>query len=307
MSVINSLKKYFTDSDYRFRFNASKGCYKSMPDDEYLKRQFKAFHGKKLDLENPETFNEKLQWLKLYDRRPEYTLMVDKYEVKGYVSQKIGQQYVIPLIGVWEDVDDIDFDTLPQQFVLKCTHDSHGLVICKNKDELNINKAKKDLRSALKNDYYYRFREWPYKNVKPRIIAEKYMSNEGHDLIDYKVHCFNGVPKIILVCDGRFSEGGLTEDFYDTSWEHLPVSRPLHPNAKHTTEKPKQLEKMLELSAIMSSDIPFLRVDFYIIHGELFFGELTFFPASGFQSFDPSDFDNELGSWITLPKKEKEE
>ncbi len=290
-----------TDGDYRFRFNAGKGCYNNMPDEEYIKRQFKAIHGKELDLENPRSFNEKLQWLKLYDRNPEYTRMVDKYEVKEYISQKLGQEYVIPLLGVWNNVDDIDFDTLPNQFVLKCTHDSHGLVICKDKKALDIEKAKKQLRSALNSDYYYRFREWPYKDVKPRIIAEQFMSNKGNDLVDYKVHCFNGKPKIVLVCDGRFSEAGLTEDFYDTDWNHLPVRRPLHPNAPYRNSKPDQLDEMLSLSEKLSSGIPFLRADYYIISEKVYIGELTFFPTSGLQKFDPEEYDLIFGDYLRIP------
>lgn len=299
--MIIGLLKYITDSNYRFVRNAAIGKYINLPDKEYIERMFCAKMGYELDLNNPKTFNEKIQWLKLFDRNPEYSRMVDKYEVKGYISEKIGEKYSIPLLGVWEHVEDVDFDSLPNEFVLKCTHDSHGLVICKNKKQLDVSEAKKTLNKALNSDYYHRFREWPYKNVKPRIIAEQFMSNEGHDLIDYKVHCFNGEPKIVLVCADRFADTGLTEDFYDCDWNHLSVSRPQHPNAKNKAKRPEKLEEMLEISRTLSEAIPFLRVDFYIINGDLYIGELTFFPASGFQRFEPDRIDLEWGNWLVLP------
>ena len=294
--------RYLTDADYRFYVNRSRfGMYHNMPDEEYLRRLFRYRMGYELDLENPRTFNEKLQWLKLYDRKPIYTTMVDKYEMKQYVSGIIGEKYVIPTLGVWDKEDEIDFAALPDQFVLKCTHDSHDIIICKDKAKLNIREAKRKMRKGLKRNYYYAHREWCYKNVKPRVIAEKFMSNHGEDLIDYKVHNFNGVPKVILVSKDRFSEGHYTQDFYDCEWNHLSVKRPKTTNATVEMKKPECLSEMLDISCVLSKEIPFLRTDFYIIEEKLYVGELTFFPASGLLRFEPEAFDYELGSYLKLP------
>ena len=293
---------YLIDKDYRFAVNGTRfDMYHDMPDEEYLKRIFHYKMGYALHLDNPTTFNEKLQWLKLYDRKPEYTAMVDKYEMKSYISEHIGEQYIIPTIGVWNHFDEIDFDKLPEQFVLKCTHDSGGLSICKDKSIWNKSVAKEKLEKSLKRNYYYAGREWPYKNVQPRILAEKFMSNHGKDLIDFKVHNFNGIPKVILVCAERFSDEQYTQDFFDCEWNHLPVKRPKAPNATMKMQKPACLQEMLEISRILSKNIPFLRTDFYIIEDRLYIGELTFSPASGFIPFEPESFDYELGSYLKLP------
>ncbi len=259
---------------------------------------------KKLDIKKPQTFSEKLQWIKLYDRKKEYTQMVDKYAVRSYISEIIGEEYLIPLLGVWDTPDDIDFDALPERFVLKCNHNSGlGMCICKDKGKLDIKKVKRELKKGLGQNYFITSREWPYKDVKRRIIAEKFMVSEnGEEIKDFKIHNFNGEPKFILVCDGRFSEEGLTEDFYDTSWEHLDIKRPDIPNRAEHHEKPQTLEKMLELSKILARDIPFVRTDFYEIDGKIYFGEITFFPASGMKGFEPEEWDLKLGDWITLNK-----
>ena len=296
---------YFFDNDYRFLFNDKYGLYNNLADEEYLKRKFKAVMGKELNLNNPRTFNEKLQWLKLYNRNPRYMLMVDKYKVRDYIAEKLGKQYLIPLIGVWDDPDDIDFNNLPNQFVLKCNHNSGlGMCICKDKSKLDINKVKIGLRKGLKQDYYLTGREWPYKNVQRKIIAEKFMTNGTNELEDYKVHNFNGVPKIILVCKDRFMQSGLTEDFYSEKWEHLDIKRPGHPNAKEQQEIPVALEEMLKLSKILSKDIPFVRTDFYLINGKVYFGEITFFPASGMERFVPQSIDEKWGEWLKIDEEE---
>ena len=272
-----------------------------IPDSIYLKIIFKKIMHKSLNLDNPQTFNEKLQWLKLYDRKPEYTTMVDKYAVKKYVADIIGEEYIIPTLGVWNHFDEIDFDKLPNQFVLKCTHDSGGLVICKDKAILDKVAAKKKLETSLKNNYYWGGREWPYKNVKPRIIAEKYMAD---DLCDYKLFCFDGVPRLTLVCSERFTKDGLKEDFYDEAWNHLNLQRPAHGNVLLPIARPKQYELMKELAAKLSEKIPFVRIDFYEIHNNVYFGEITFYPASGFEGFKPEEWDLKLGEWIQLPYEE---
>lgn len=275
---------------------------KYVPDSLYLRRQYKKIMGKPLNLRNPHTFNEKLQWLKIHDRNPLYTTMVDKYAVKKYVADMIGEEYIIPTLGVWDKFDDINFDELPYQFVLKCTHDSGGLVICKDKSKLDMEKAKEKIEKSLKTNYYLLGREWPYKNVQRRIIAEKYMVDySGNDLSDYKVHCFNGVPKVILVCSERFSDAGLHEDFYDVNWKRLEVKRPDHPSSDIEQPEPKELQKMLLLSEQLSRKYPFMRTDFYEVNGRLYFGEITFYPASGFDRFEPEEWDYKFGEWLSLP------
>lgn len=273
-----------------------------LPDPIFLKLCYRRRIGKKLDLKNPRTFNEKLQWLKLHDRNPLYTVLVDKYAVKDYVAEKVGGEHIIPTLGVWDRFEDIDFDVLPDQFVLKCTHDSGGLVIVRDKAKLDIAAARTKINKSLSRNYYYAGREWPYKNVKPRIIAEKYMTDQScAELADYKVHCFNGEAKVVLVCQDRHSSSGLTEDFFTKEWEHLDIQRPKHPNAKVVPERPVHLEQILQLSEQLAQGYPFMRVDFYDVNGQIYFGEITFFPASGFEAFVPAEWDTKLGDWLRLP------
>jgi hypothetical protein len=260
---------------------------------------------KELDFENPQTFNEKLQWLKLYDRKPEYTMMVDKYKVRDYIAEKLGEEYLIPLLGVWDDPDDIDFDALPNQFVLKCNHNSGtGMCICKNKSKLDIKKVKKELKKGLKENYYLTGREWPYKDVPRKVIAEKYMKDNSatEELTDYKLMCFDGKVKCSFVCSERFSKSGLKVTFYDTDWKVMPFERH-YPKSRNPIKKPYGYEKMVELAEKLSKNIPFVRVDFYEINGKIYFGELTFFPGTGLEEFTPFDWDKTLGSWIKLPNK----
>ncbi len=268
-----------------------------------IKRAYKTYVGKKLNLKNPQTFNEKLQWLKLYDRKPQYITMVDKVAVKDYVADKIGEEYIIPTLGVYEKFDDIDFNSLPNQFVIKSTHDSGGLVICKDKSKFDINKARKKINWSQKRKYYYIHREWPYKNVKPRIIIEKYMKDKsGYELKDYKFLCFNGEVKCSFVCSDRFSEKGLHVTFFDRDWKVMPFERK-YPSVKNGVPKPINYDIMLELAEKLSKNIPFVRVDFYEIDNRVYFGELTFYPGSGFEEFTPEEWDYKLGEWITLPKR----
>jgi len=294
--------KCITDSKCRFWVLSALGHYDHVNDQTFLEKAFQSKLERELDWNVPATFNEKLQYLKLYDRRPEYTRMVDKYKVREYITEKLGAQYLIPLIGVWDDPEKIDFSVLPEQFVLKCNHNSGlGMCICKDKSKLNIRKVKAGLRKGLRQNYYLTGREWPYKNVPRRIIAEQFMQSDAGGLTDYKIHCFNGEPKLILVCKDRFAPTGLTEDFYTPQWEHLDLRRPTHPNATEPMAKPDELDQLLEFSRILSKDIPFLRVDFYIVEGHVYFSELTFFPASGFEKFEPEEWDQTLGDWLKLP------
>lgn len=258
---------------------------------------------KDLNLETPKSFNEKLQWLKLHDHNSIYTTMVDKSSVKEYVASIIGESYIIPTLGVWDCFENIDFDSLPNKFVLKCTHDSGVQVLVQDKSLLDFEAARKKINYSLRNNYYYIGREWPYKNVKPRIIAEKYMEENGQKgLSDYKIHCFNGEPKVILVCKDRFFKKGMTEDFFDIKWHHLPVKRIIYGNSYEHIHKPVALDEMIDLSRKLSKNMPFLRTDLYVINGKIFFGELTFYPASGFERFLPDSFDYEMGKWLLLPE-----
>lgn len=282
----------------------AQGLFDRVPDERYLRWMFWARMGTRLDLEDPQTFNEKLQWLKLYNRKPEYTVMVDKYKVRDYVAQIIGAEYLIPLLGVWDDPEEIDFDALPRQFVLKCNHNSGlGMCICKDKDALDIPKVKRELKKGLRQDYYMTGREWPYKNVPRKIICEKFMTDGNHnDLIDYKVHCFHGEPKFILACSDRFSTDGLREDFYDLDWKLMDVMRPKHPNSEIGVQPPSKLAEILELAKTLAKKTPFVRVDFYEIGGRVYFGELTFFPGSGMEDFSPIVWDYKLGEYVELKK-----
>lgn len=295
--------KYLLNADYRFALEAMKGKHRDVDDREYLERMYHGLLGKRLDLEHPQTFNEKLQWMKLYDRNDLYTAIVDKCEAKDFVANIIGKEYIIPNYGVWETAEAIDFQALPEQFVLKTTHDSGGVVICKDKKTLDINAAKAKLTKSLKHDYYSKFREWPYKNIHPRIIAEQYLAEADAGVADYKFHCFHGEPKVVLVCTDRFASDGLKEDFFDMDWNHLPIRRPQHGNAAVAPKRPSQLEQMISIAKRLSAGFPFLRVDLYEVGNKVYFGELTLFPASGLRAFIPSKWDEIMGSWIQLDKR----
>lgn len=275
-----------------------------LPDEFFLKCLYGMRFGHPLNLENPQTYNEKLQWLKLYNRKPEYSMMVDKAEVKKYVASIIGEEYIIPTLAVYNRVEEIDFDSLPNQFVLKCTHDSGGIVICKDKETLDRKAAIKKLKKGLKTDYFYKNREWPYKNVRPRIIAEQYMTNNAgnsDELSDYKWFCFDGEPKAMFIATDRFAEGEETKfDFYDMDFNHLPFTNG-HPNSSKPISKPAGFETMKELARKLSTGIPHVRVDFYDVNGHIYFGELTFFHWSGTMLFEPEEWDYKFGEWLKLP------
>lgn len=306
-SFFTMIKGFLSSTERRFSYLTKAGVTNSMPDERFLQKKYWSVFGKVLNLDNPVTFNEKLQWLKLYDRRPEYTVMADKYRVREYIAEQLGEEYLIPLLGAWEDPEQINFDKLPNQFVLKCNHNSGlGMYICHDKTQMDIKQVKRDLKHGLKQNYYLTGREWPYKDIPRKVICEQFMTNNGEELADYKIHCFNGEPRLILVCRDRFQESGLTEDFFTEVWEHLPVKRPNIPQAKLQIEKPAQLEQMLAFARKLSQGIPFVRVDFYVIDGSVYFGELTFFPASGMAPFTPEDWDETFGSWLQLPDKDGE-
>lgn len=280
-----------------------RGKAKWMPDEMYLKILFRANLGYSLNLNHPKTFNEKLQWIKLYDRRDEYVQMVDKVSAKEYVAPIIGRQHIIQTLGVWEKFDDIDFDALPDRFVLKCTHDSHTVVICKDKKHLDMAKARATIEHGLKTNYYLVGREWPYKNVKPRILAEEYIAVDGMELYDYKIYCFNGVPKLVCVASGRGVKGGLRIDYYDLNKERLPIQSGTYKNSTETHRFPDEFEDMVTIAAKLSRGIPYVRVDLYCVQGTIYFGELTLFDSAGFVPLHPSQWDEVWGSWIQLPPR----
>lgn len=271
-----------------------------IPDELYIKIYYFAHFKKLCNLKKPTTYNEKLNWLKLHDHNSIYPTIVDKYEAKKYVANIIGPAYIIPTLGVWDSFDEIDFTKLPNQFVLKCTHDSEGLVIVKDKTTFDRAAAKGKIESALKQNFYYIGREWPYKNIKPRIIAEKYMEDHvDGELRDYKFFCFNGEPKVMFVASDRTSDQ-VKFDYFDLCFNHLDI-RQKYPHADKPLRKPGTFKKMIELSKVLSKGFPHVRVDFYEVDGHLYFGELTFYHFSGFMPFEPAKWDKIFGDWLKLP------
>jgi hypothetical protein len=261
---------------------------------------------KKLNIKNPKTFNEKLQWLKLYNRDPAYTMMADKYEVRKFITSKIGRNILVPLVGgPWRKFEDIDFDLLPNQFVLKCTHDSGGVVICKDKNRFDIKAAKEKINICLNRNYYWFGREWPYKNIKPQIIAENFFIDDSNiELKDYKIMVFNGKAKCSFTVSNRFLGEKFNVTFFDLNWNRLPFTRS-YPASSIPIVKPYCYNEMIKYAEIISEGIPFARIDFYEIAGKVYFGEITFFPGGGMESFEPEEWDYELGSWLTLPEIKK--
>lgn len=268
-----------------------------IPDKAYLKAKYWLMTGKKLNLKAPLTFNEKLQWLKLYDRKPEYRQMVDKYAVREYIAAVIGDDYFVPQLAVYDHADEIDWDALPLQFVLKCTHSSGRNIICTDKSALDFVKAQKELDNWLREDWYWWGREWPYKHIKPRIVCEAFISDAGKPPNDYKVLCFHGKARLIELHIDRF--GNHTQDFYDDKWNKLTISQ-CGTSSDQVYEKPALLEEMITLSEKLAANHVHLRVDWYMIEDKLYFGELTFYDGSGFDSFDDEKDEILMGSWISL-------
>lgn len=270
-----------------------------MNDEAFIKWEYFSGMRKFPDIKNPKRYNEKLQWLKLNDIHWEYTDLVDKYTAKDYVRNIIGDEYIIPTLGVWETFDEIDFSTLPNSFVLKTTHDSGGVVVCKDITRFDKAAAKKRLEKSLAHNYFYEHREYIYKNIKPRIIAEKYMVDEsGTELKDYKFFCFNGEPKMLFVATDRPLDTRF--DFFDMAWNHLPFKQG-HPLAKKEIKKPIGFESMKDIARKLSMGFPHIRVDLYDINGHIYFGELTFFHFSGNVPFEPDEWDFKIGEMLELP------
>lgn len=272
---------------------------KMIPDRTYLKLIYRIKFHKKLNLKNPKTFNEKLQWLKIYDRKPVYTTMVDKYEAKRYVEKVIGGGYIIPTLKVWDSVDEINFEELPIQFVLKCTHNSGGNIVCKDKNCCSVSDVKKKLERCLNRNYFWQWREWPYKNVKPRIIAEEYMEDKDGELRDYKFFSFNGKVKFFKVDFNRFTHH--QANYYDTNGKLLNFGEEIcPPDYDKKIILPDSINDMIKLAEKLSAGCPFLRVDFYDVDGKIYFGELTLYPASGFGKFEPEEWDELIGLYLDL-------
>ena len=281
----------------------------TLDDEKYIKLLYELKVKKKLDLENPKTFNEKLQWLKLYDRNPEHIKMVDKYEVKKYVSEIIGNEYIIPTLGIYDKFEDINFQELPNQFVIKCTHDSASTIVCKDKNKFDYEKVKNKINKCLKRNYFYQGREWPYKDVKPRIIVEKYMENtDGTAIDDYKFYCFDGKSDYVMICRER-ETGNPKFYYYNRNWE---FQRNMSNDAKKLPEtevskikKPKDLEKMFEIAETLSKNIKFVRTDLYYINNKIYFGELTFFPLAGIDTTRTKECDDMLNDLLNLDLNNK--
>ncbi len=292
---------------------ADMGMLNWIPDKEYLQMVFRAEMGKKLNLKNPRTFNEKLQWLKLYNRNPNYPQMVDKCTAKEYVANIIGEQYIIPTLGIWHHFEDINFSILPEQFVIKCTHDSASTIICKDKKSLNIEETKMKIESHLKKNTYSFGREWPYKDLKPRIIAEKYLQNcssmnddcqkteiKKDELTDYKFYCFNGYVDCVMICFDRESNDTKFY-FFDHDWKLKRINkRGMEAPDGFSLPRPSCLDEMFRIASSLSQGIPFVRVDLYQSDKQVFFGEMTFFPQSGFDSNYRLETDLYFGNLIDL-------
>ena len=277
---------------------------KRMSDEKYLRKIYKLKTGRSLNLENPQTYTEKLQWLKLYDRNPLYTQMQDKYAVREYISNVIGSEYLIPLLGVWNNAYDIDFDKLPDQFVLKCNHDCASVVICKDKNKIDFENTRVNLNKCLQRNYYDNAREWAYKDIKPKIMAEKYMyDNCGSTLMDYKFFCFSGKAKMLMLTSGEAHTENRRFDFYDMQLNHLPIQRGKTKGAKGDFSKPEGFDLLVLLAEKVAGDIPFVRVDFYLINGHPYFGEVAFYPSAGLAEFHPYEWEKKVGDWIKLPQK----
>ena len=299
MVIMNKILNYITDPKIRFGYLSKLGIAKYISDKAFVEKEYFLNIGEELDLLHPQKFNEKLQWLKLYDHNPQYTIMVDKYRARQFIKDIIGDQYLIPLLGVWENPDDIDFDLLPDQFVLKCNHNSGtGMCICKDNKNVDIPRVKRELKKGLRENYYLRHREWPYKDVPRRIIAEKYMIDEsGEALTDYKFFCFNGEPRVMYISNDG-AENPKT-DFFDMEFNHLPIKMK-DPNSEQLPLKPQSFELMKELAKKLSEGIPFLRTDFYEINGNIYVGELTLYHNAGLSKIEPSEWNLKLGNYINL-------
>ena len=305
MSKIDTLKRLWREDRRQvlsaaFDDLARTGVTNCLPDETYLKLIYRVRFGEKLDLADPQTFSQKMQWLKLHDRQERYTALVDKVLVKEHVAEVIGPQYIIPTLGVWDTFDAIDFGRLPDRFVLKCNHDSGSVVLCAGKERFDREAARKKLTKRLRTDGYSVLREWPYRNVKRKILAEAYLGGDAAGLPDYKLMVFNGEVRCTFVTSERFSEGGLRVTVFDRDWQVMPFGR-RHPRSTAKIDRPARYDEMVRFAEKLAEDIPFVRVDFYETGGRLYFGEMTLYPAGGLEEFVPAEWDRILGGWLRLP------
>lgn len=315
--MASKIKKYLNDPWMAYCAFTSKGLTKWVPNRMHLRLMHRAKLGAWPDLDSPKTFTEKMQWLKLYDRNPVYTTMVDKYRAKDLIASRVGSEYVVKSLAAWGSADDIDVSGLPEKFVLKTNHDCGGVLICTDKDCFDLDGAKNFFRRHLKQNYFYGCREWPYKNVEPVVFAEEFLESEGgnvHDeddtwegIDEFDFFCFGGEPRLVSYCHGDKNDSEKRyNDFYDTGWNMLPLTMG-YASSEEAIPAPKQLGKMLELSRKLSEGVPFLRVDLFICRGRVLVGELTFYPWGGFTSFAPVEAERTLGEMVVLPPREDSE
>ena len=314
-NMLQKVHKFCTSPSYRFDILANLGAYNHLPDDEFSLRRYQNRTGRVLNLDDPLLFNEKLQWLKIYDRNPKYTVMADKYRVKDYVANRIGSNHVVPTYFAWKDPREIDLDKLPEQFVIKCNHNSgDGMYICKSKSEINYGQMVSKLSKAIKKDYYKTNREWVYKNIPRVVFAEKYLNdsnekksheNEVGGLIDYKFYCFHGKPRFLYVGFANIIDNVKHDhlSFLSLEWEKVPFSRADYPQLDEIPSKPRCLENMIQYASQLSQGIPFVRVDFFLVDNNIYFSEFTFTPGAGYGLFSPIEWEKEIGGWIDLPGK----
>lgn len=291
-------KKIFRDREKRLKLIEKLSF---IPDVPYLKMVYRIKTGKKLNLDDPKTFNEKLNWLKLHDIHPEYTDLVDKVKVREVIKEKLGEEYLIPILGVWDSFEEIDFDALPDKFVLKCNHDSGSVKVITNKSQIDKQELKKFFDGRLSLNPWCLAREYPYKNVKPKIVAEKYMeSKDGKGINDYKFFCFDGKPEIMFVATDRATD--VKFDFFDMQFNHLDFVN-IHENADTVPEKPESFERMIEIASVLSEGMRFVRIDLYEIDSKIYFGEYTFFHGGGFYLFKPEEWDRKIGDMLDSSKE----
>lgn len=301
--MFKKIRRYLRNPYYALGYDLLKSHPKWMSDKYFIKVFWKQMMGYPLDLKHPKTFNEKIQWMKLYDRNPRYTDLVDKLKVKDWVANKIGREFIIPTLAVYNNVDDIRLEDLPEQFVLKCNHDSGGIVICEDKSTFDLEAAKRKLKKCIEHNFYWDYRDWAYKNIERKFFAEQYIEpNTADGLADYKFFCFNGTPQYMYVANGRQTYDEVTFDFFDMQFNWIDVNNS-HPNATCRISKPLSFELMKKNAAILSEGFNQVRVDFYESDGMCLFGEMTFYHCAGFAAFKPFDFDREMGNLFCVPEK----
>ena len=288
-------KKIFKDREFRLKLI---NCLRFIPTKPYLHLVYWIKTGKKLNLKNPITLCDKLNWLKINEIHPEYTKLVDKIGVREYIKEQLGEEYLIPIYGSWEHFDDIDFDALPNKFVLKCSHDSGSVKVITDKFKIDKSELKRFFEGRLNINAYVLGREYPYKDVKPMIYAEKHMAPDGEmDINDYKFFCFNGKPEILLIATDRSTD--MRTDFYDMDFNHLDLTR-IYAGSDKKIQQPESFEEMKKIAEKLSKEMKFVRIDLYEIDGRLYFGEFTFFPGGGFWPLKPEKWEKKLGDLIHL-------